>query len=116
MNQTLQYANTQSPLPSEVDLVVSGHMHRFQVVSFSTDHPQQLIVGNSGVKLAKTHPKKAEKLKIDGDEATVMGMSEFGYMSIVVRQNHWTGTLINASPLVTCDSRKSTICKPTNRN
>ena len=115
VNQTLQYANRQSPLPSEVDLVVSGHMHRFQVVGFSTDHPQQLIVGNSGVELATTHPKKAAELMIDGTEATVMGTSEFGYMSIDVGQNYWTGTLLNASPPVSCDSRKPKICPPTKK-
>ena len=114
VNQTLQYADNQSPLPESVNLVVSGHMHRFQAVSFLESHPDQLIVGNSGVKLANTFPKETTQLTIDGDEAIVTGVSDFGYMSISINKSHWTGNLIGTSstslPIVSCDSQKFPIC------
>ena len=111
INQTLQAANAKSLLSEKLDLVISGHMHRFQVVNFSKGHPQQLIVGNSGVKLSKSHPKKPTTLTIDGLETAVMGMSEFAYMRIAVKQNSWTGQLIgiDQSPLATFDSTQSPV-------
>jgi hypothetical protein len=113
VNKTLQYANAQSPLSAKLDLVVSGHMHRFQVVNFSKEQPQQLIVGQSGVKLAQTPLKRPMTLTIDGHKAAVMGMSEFGYMRIVVKKHSWSGELLGAgqAPLATFDSTNSPIFK-----
>jgi hypothetical protein len=116
VNQTMQQANDNFPLDKSVDLIVSGHMHRFQVVDFkSSKHPDQLIVGNSGVQLSSMHPKKTEKLKIDGNKTTVMGNDQFGYMTINITSKNWVGELINpnlTTPiLMSCDSRKSPLCK-----
>jgi hypothetical protein len=112
VNQTLQYANARSPLPENVELILSGHMHRFQVVSFAGNHPQQLIVGNSGVELAKSHPKKPKELTIDGETAQVTGMSEFGVMAITLDKHDWSGILHgqDGSKLAVCNSKDSPIC------
>ncbi|MGB5737275.1 MAG: metallophosphoesterase, partial [Thiohalocapsa sp.] len=51
IDKTLQTAFARSPLPKPVHLVLSGHMHRFQTISFDppSTQPDQLILGNSGV-------------------------------------------------------------------
>jgi hypothetical protein len=52
MNVTLQQAFEDAGKPSKVDLVVSGHMHVFQALSFlDKSRPPDLTVGNSGTQL-----------------------------------------------------------------
>jgi hypothetical protein len=34
-----------------VQIVVSGHLHLFEILSFTTTRPPQLVVGNSGTAL-----------------------------------------------------------------
>jgi hypothetical protein len=116
VNQTMQLANAQFPLDKSVDLIVSGHMHRFQVVDFkSSKHADQLVVGNSGVKLSGMHPKKTTKLKIDSHKATVMGVDQFGYMTFNITSKNWLGELINPNLetplLMKCDSKKTPLCE-----
>lgn len=112
VNQTLQHANTRSPLPDNVELILSGHMHRFQIVSFEGSHAQQLIIGNGGVELSKLYPKKPKKLMIAGDKAHVTGVSQFGFMEITVDKQHWRGRLLGqgGSKLAECHSKDSPIC------
>ena len=119
VNQTMQNAIKHSPLAKSVDLIVSGHMHRFQLVDFkSKKRPDQLVIGNSGVKLSGLHPKTTKVLKIDNKKATVMGLKQFGYMNISLSGNKsWVGELLNpnlAEPvLLQCDSKKYPMCKKT---
>ncbi len=116
VNQTMQNAIDVMPLDASVDLVVSGHMHRFQVVDFSSKrHPDQLVIGNSGVKLSGMHPKKTTAMKINGKKAIVMGAKQFGYMNITLDGKDWHGELVNPqlsqSPLFVCDSQNKVLCK-----
>ena len=56
VNVTLQKALANSKntaLPSAVKLVLSGHKHLFQSVTFPSQRPPQLLVGNSGVALTR---------------------------------------------------------------
>ena len=113
VNQTLQYADGKTALSKRLDLVVSGHMHRFQLVSFeSGTHAQQLIVGNGGVELGKQHPKKTTKLIIDSEKATVLGVDKFGYMVLKLQKQGWTGKLFGEKKkLLKCDSAFYPVCK-----
>jgi hypothetical protein len=64
INNTLQSALSATPrkaFPSNVALVVSGHMHRFQAMGFVGGRPPQLIVGTGGVGMSKTFPKQHHK-------------------------------------------------------
>ena len=113
VTQTLRSADQATGLSDGVDLVLSGHMHRFQAVSFkSKSHAQQLILGNGGVKLASLHPKTTKKLKIDGHKATVMGVKQFGYLSMALDKSNWSGVLKGAKEqtLMTCRSGNYPIC------
>ncbi len=116
INQTMQAAVAETSLPESVDLIMSGHMHRFQVLDFkATKHADQFVVGNSGVKLSGLHPKKTKTLTIDGQQATIMGIKQFGYMSFQLQgSKNWQGQLLNptlAKPvLLSCDSQNKPIC------
>jgi hypothetical protein len=50
LNATLQAASANS-LASGIQLVLSGHIHFFQVLSFRNGWPPQVIMGNSGTAL-----------------------------------------------------------------
>jgi hypothetical protein len=117
VNKTMQHAMKQNHLPKSVNLIVSGHMHRFQMVDFKSDkHPDQLVVGNSGVKLSSLHPKKSKQIKIGKHKATVKGAKQFGYMNIsLTGDNQWQGQLLNpnlSSPILfDCDSANYPMCQ-----
>lgn len=123
IDQTLQQAYRSHPLPRSVDLVLSGHMHRFQAVGFAratkTPYPDQLIVGNSGISLAQNHPAKPFSFPIDGLTCTGFGLSEFGYMVLTPSKKHgWKATLRNPSgkKLASCEggkgAKKTGPCSP----
>ena len=66
INETLQSAlsgTSGKAFPSNVALVVSGHMHRFQAMGFSGGPPPQIIVGTGGVGLSKTFPKQRDRTR-----------------------------------------------------
>lgn len=114
ITQTLLDADDQTGLSAHLDLVVSGHMHRFQVVNFkSNTHAQQIISGNGGVKLESLHPKTTTSMQIDGHTATVMGVKQFGYMTLTLEGADWSGSLmgVNTETLLSCDSGNYPMCK-----
>ena len=53
IDDTLQSAYANHPVPKQVHLVVAGHMHRFQAINLDTKDgtglPSQLVIGNGGV-------------------------------------------------------------------
>ncbi len=111
INHTLQTAYARYPIPQSLHLVLSGHMHRFQAISFPPERqarrPSQLIVGNGGVDLARNFPKHLFHTEIAGMDAVGFGISEFGYMNIRLKgEGSWTGKLLdyNGHILATCDS------------
>jgi hypothetical protein len=123
IDRTLQTAFAKHPLPKPVHLLVSGHIHRFQSISFSpsgqAQRPAQLVLGNGGVSLAKNHPKKPFSFAIDGMTGVGFGLSQFGYMRISLGdKGSWTGQLVNPTLpcgkalLAQCDSTKPGICAP----
>src|SRR5262249_56706207 len=51
-------------LPRDIEMIVSGHVHTFEALSFADANPPrppQLVVGTGGVKLAKK-PKKPDDI------------------------------------------------------
>jgi Calcineurin-like phosphoesterase len=107
INKTLQSALSATPgmaFPTNVRLVVSGHMHRFQAMGFSDGRPPQLIVGTGGVGLSPTFPTQNPFTK---DGATGVGLSKFGLLRIDVGEGGaWTARLQdrNDNTLADCTS------------
>jgi len=83
MPNTLQAAwlNTK---PSNIDLLISGHLHRFQSINFAKTRPPQIIVGDSGTRLEKklSH-NDLKNLDMAGESISQgFSLSEFGYMTL----------------------------------
>ena len=95
-------------------------MHRFQTIGFDPPGvlPNQLIVGNGGIALAHNYPPDAFSVVIDDATAVGFGLSEFGYMDIVLAGGgDWTGRLLDrkGNLLAQCDSSqpsKTGACAP----
>jgi len=100
VNQMMQAAIKKLPsqtLPSSIKLVLAGHMHRFQSVSFGSEtRPPQLVIGSSGVALDSSPPNGALNSPIDGLEAKVLTTKDkiyyngtkydaFGYLRVEVQ-------------------------------
>lgn len=119
INQMLQKGIKNLPnkaLNDKVQLVLTGHMHQFESVSFKEKRPPALIVGSSGVALSGS--TSTEDIRIDGLPADALSLGEsvkyqgqslpaFGYMNVTLGANaQWQGSLLNAygTPLVNCSS------------
>ena len=125
MSQTLQQANALTGLTDELELIVSGHMHRFQSTHFAGDvFPNQLVVGTSGVSLAGNFPAKPQELKIEKNNAYVNGISEYAYLKLELanmadsvenqkQEVQWHATLINrdTETLLVCQPGQKQLCK-----
>ncbi|CCD29078.1 Metallophosphoesterase precursor [Candidatus Glomeribacter gigasporarum BEG34] len=89
-------------LPSNVDLVLSGHIHLFEQLSFSTAHPSQFVVGISGTQL-ETVPVPAT---LAPDITPMAGAriqnfdvwNGFGYMTMKrIRPSEWDVRVWNSA-------------------
>jgi hypothetical protein len=87
-------------LPPAVKLMVSGHVHAFEAFSFGEASPArvpQLVVGNSGTKLAK---EPEEPTEVGGVPVTSgLILSKFGYMVWDRDGANWNGQLFDETGL-----------------
>lgn len=91
-NPTLQAAS-QNSLPAEVQLVLSGHIHLFELLGFTGDRPPQVCVGNSGTLLDHSIRYPLSGLQIAG--ATVaLGkvIDQFGFLTLERSGEDWVVT------------------------
>lgn len=114
MSQTLQQANLLTGLSDDLQLVISGHMHRFQSVNFDdSTRPAQLIVGTSGVSLAGNYPKQATQLEEGKEKIYINGISEYGYLKLLLSpEAAWTANLISTKSkvLLACQPGQQQLC------
>lgn len=109
VNVTLQKALANSKntaLPSAVKLVLSGHKHLFQSLTFPGQRPPQLLVGNSGVALTSHATEGSFKDHIDDQLAFIDTIVQFGYLTISYKSDgSWHGVLRDdKKKLATCIS------------
>lgn len=122
LNQMLQIAlqkSTHKQLPESIALLLAGHMHVYESLTFdtSTGRAPQVVVGNSGVALSH-HPKdKTFSELVEDSTAQGNALHKFGFLSVKLHSNgQWTGTMFgtNNKTLLTCDSSNpgngNTIC------
>jgi hypothetical protein len=101
VNKTLQHAlrianGGRQSLPPSVQLVLAGHQHRFQALTFGRDRPPQLIFGNSGRELTTDVVGEPFSLTVDGAKASGLSMNEFGYLDLLLdATGAWQGDVIN---------------------
>lgn len=104
LNRTLQCAldgETGQRLLPALDQVLSGHMHRFEALSFTapSGRPPTLIVGNSGVAEDTGPPTGGFAQVLDGAPAAGFSVVEFGYLEL--RRDPagtWRGAMVAPDP------------------
>ena len=105
VDDTIQQRALGSLLPATVKLIVSGHVHAFEALSFKEANPAhvpQLVVGDSGTKLAR-EPHVPNN--VSGAPVTSgVVFSHFGYMVWDREGTNWNGQLFDerGSPRVRC--------------
>jgi hypothetical protein len=116
-------------LPDNVSLVLSGHVHEAQALSFDSDRPSQIVVGNSGTHLDSNAISLPVAMEVDGQAATgwVSALpsttAAFGYLSVELDDAAtWRGDLssfdadgsVAPSLLMTCAMpiRDGDVCAP----
>ncbi len=125
VNQMMQSAIAKLPnrrLSPAIGLLLAGHMHRFQSVSFNQKRPPLIVVGTSGVKLDDSPPDGAISTTIDGLASEVLtsnntvqnnGVSydAFGYLDITLNKKaQWKAKLVNPPKKLhwaSCTSRQN---------
>lgn len=111
INQTLQAAvggALGGKLPAAVDLLLAGHMHRFQSLTFpDAGRPPVVIVGNGGVELETYPPIGSFAASVGGLTANALSLgakvddggtskNAFGYLEIQLGDDGtWSGAVRN---------------------
>jgi predicted phosphodiesterase len=76
--------------PSGIDMVVSGHTHLFELLSFDHGRPPQLVAGDAGTELAMPIPATIKGLKLRGARLmTGQDAHEFGYSALTRSGKDW---------------------------
>ncbi|MBT5432465.1 MAG: hypothetical protein HOI34_03100 [Rhodospirillaceae bacterium] len=126
--QTLRGALDGS-LPENVAMVLSGHVHEAQALSFDGDRPPQIVLGNSGTHLDPNGIALPVSSEIDGMTGTgwvsaiPRTTAAFGYLAAELDDAaHWQGQISSyapdgsraAQPLMDCflPIRDGVFCEP----
>ncbi len=100
LNRTLQCAfarESGTALLAELDLLLAGHMHRFESLTFAegAGRPQALVVGNSGVQQDTEPPQGSFQQTVDGAQASGFSVEEFGFLELNRGAGReWHGTVL----------------------
>ena len=102
INETLEAALSEASndeFPSGVMMILSGHIHLFESLTFDSTRPLQAVVGtggtdlNSGITVA-VPPGTV----VDGDEvASFQTIDKFGYLVLELQGNEWQAELLDTS-------------------
>jgi hypothetical protein len=100
LNQTLQQALAawNGKLPDGIELALAGHMHMFELLSFTDGRSPQLIVGTGGTKLDKRITRRLAGITL-GSATVRYGRAEraFGFVVLTPHQElgDWTATFVS---------------------
>lgn len=104
LNRTLQCALADPPagaLLSKLDLLLAGHMHRFESLSFAagSGRPPTLIVGNSGVLEDTDPPSGSFSQTVDAGDASGFSVAQFGFLMLTRNDDGtWQGAVQTTDP------------------
>lgn len=90
-----------------VQMVVSGHIHDFQALSFGPDRPAQLVVGTGGdVGEPADIPRiRSGPRDVDGETADFFTFDRFGYLMLERQGDDWAGAFHDAQDRVVARCR-----------
>ena len=103
LNRTLQCAleGTSDALLTRLDLLLAGHMHRFEALEFAagSGRPRQLIVGNGGVLEDTDPPTGSFSELVDGLSASGFAVEQFGFVTFTKDSaGAWRGAVTTVDP------------------
>jgi hypothetical protein len=104
LNRTLQCAFARDgagALLPELDLLLAGHMHRFESLTFApaAGRPPTLVAGNGGVAEDTSPPQGTFQQTVDGAEATGFSLAEFGFLELTRNAGGaWHGAVVTPAP------------------
>jgi hypothetical protein len=100
LNDTLENAlrSSNDRLPAGIDLVLSGHIHIWEMLSFADHRSPQFVLGNGGTLLTKPITKRLKNQKIGGTEVK-RGRSRHSWGYTIFSpgrdRSDWTATLFD---------------------
>jgi hypothetical protein len=76
--------------PRGITMVLSGHVHLFELLGFDNGRPPQVVAGDGGTMLAGPLPQRLDGITVEGG-AMVSGQSrhEFGYTVLEKSRTGW---------------------------
>ncbi|HEV8240192.1 MAG TPA: metallophosphoesterase [Thermoanaerobaculia bacterium] len=104
LNRTLQCAldaPTAAALLPKLDLLLAGHMHRFESLDFAqgSGRPRTLIIGNGGVLEDTDPPTGSFSQLVDGVSASGLAVEQFGFVTFTRdAAGAWRGAVTSVDP------------------
>jgi hypothetical protein len=113
LNPTLQAASGNS-LPPNIRLVVTGHIHLAEVLTFTGDRPPQIVAGISGTLLLPQITAPLVGMDVAGERlATATTLARHGFITFVPGPQGWAATIrdVDGNAIAHCQLRgRSTAC------
>jgi predicted phosphodiesterase len=76
--------------PQGIDMILSGHTHLFEVLSYGSRRPIQIVAGDGGTNLDSPLPEKVNGMDVDGAIVTAgENQRQFGYLLFSKSANGW---------------------------
>ncbi|CAN5869316.1 metallophosphoesterase [soil metagenome] len=93
LQDVMQNINAEQLFPAQVQATLSGHVHLFEAITFSSGHPAQFISGNGGSSLDQALPQSLAPGRTPYAAARVAHFSnsnEVGFMTMERDDKGWT--------------------------
>ena len=98
-NATIIAAASKTPMPPNVTLMLSGHIHTFEAINYAGKIPPQIVAGNGGDSLHVT-PADLSGAIFQGQSGVSvkdgLSVGGFGFMMLVRGEGRWTIDLYDA--------------------
>jgi hypothetical protein len=92
LQAVMRSLNGKRLFPGSVAISLAGHVHLFEAIGFSSDHPAQLVVGNGGSSLHRALPRTLSPTTTPFADAVVDSFSSaptFGFVTIERIDKGW---------------------------
>jgi Calcineurin-like phosphoesterase len=98
-NATIIAAESKTPLPTNIALMLSGHIHTFEAINYDAKIPPQIVAGNGGDNLDIT-PVNLKNAIFQGHSGVGvkdgLSVGGFGFLMMTRRESDWTIDLYDA--------------------
>jgi hypothetical protein len=98
-NATIIAAESNTPLPPNIALMLSGHIHTFEAINYDAKVPPQIVAGNGGDNLDIT-PVNLKNAIFQGHSGVGvkdgLSVGGFGFLMMTRRESDWTIDLYDA--------------------